>query len=184
VANQHQITEEEAVRLLSSRNVAGMEMIYDRYASAIYGVLYRIVPNEAVAEDLLHQVCLKIWNNHAQLRDSGERLLPWIIRIARNTAVDKIKSREYAGAARSHAEEAAHTGAGTPATSVHPLSESSSQVVSRLDPQHRELLDLMFFSGLTQIEVALKLHIPLSNVKTRARASLLALRKSLEPHGV
>ena len=183
MANQHQITEEEAVRLLSSRNVAGMEMIYDRYASAIYGVLYRIIPNEAIAEDLLQHVFLKIWNSHAQLKDSKERLLPRVIQMARNAAIDKIKSREYAGAARSHTEDLANAGARIPATTTSPPA-TVPHATTRLNAEHREILDLMFFSGHTQIEVALKLHIPLSTVKTRARAAILALRKSLEPHGV
>jgi RNA polymerase sigma-70 factor, ECF subfamily len=165
VVNQHQITEEEAVHLLSSRSIAGMEMIYDRYASAIYGIIHRIVQNETVAEELLQEVCLKIWNSHSQYKASGERLFPWIVRLARNAAVDKIKSREYAGSARSHNDKVHAVAAVVPTNAA-------------LDQQHREILDLMFFGGHTQIEVALKLHIPLSAVKARARAAILALRKS------
>jgi len=177
VANQHQIIEEEAVHLLSSRSIAGMELIYDRYASAVYGIIHRIVQNEKLAEEILLEVYLKIWDSHSQYKASGERLFPWIVRLARNAAVDKIKSREYAGAARNRTVESPAGVGNQHADQTHPDTVVVPHAAMYLHEQHREILDLMFFNGNTQIEVALKLHIPLSAVKARARTAILALRK-------
>jgi len=166
--------------MLAAGSMAGMERLYDTYASAMYGVIYRIVQNEELAEDLLQQACLKIWNRFGQFKKSGGRLAPWIIQVARNTAIDKIKSREYAAVAHNPDDEnlAAVTAKSHP--SIHPAAGSLHEVKHLLEPEHKEMIDLMFFKGHTQIEVALKLHIPLGAVKTRARAAILKLRKSLD----
>ncbi|HNP49634.1 MAG TPA: sigma-70 family RNA polymerase sigma factor, partial [Bacteroidia bacterium] len=89
------ITEEELIRLLSNREEKGIEILYDNYSAALYGVIHRIVQQDEIAEDVLQETFLKIWNNFGQYDSAKGRLFSWMINIARNASIDKVRSKEF-----------------------------------------------------------------------------------------
>lgn len=154
-----------------------MEILYDNYSSALYGVVFRIVQKEETAEDVLQEVFLKIWNQFKQYDPSKGRLYTWMMNIARNAAIDKIRSREFTNSVKNQTiDESVHNIDLGNGSSFNPETIGIKEIVGKLDPEHREIIDLMYFKGLTQIEVALKLHLPLGTVKTRSRAAIMKLR--------
>ena len=158
-----------------------MEILYDNYSSALYGVILRIVQKDEIAEDVLQETCLKIWNNFKQYNASKGRLFTWIINVARNTAIDKIRSREFANAAKNrNVDDSVDSVNLKQYHSFNPETIGIKEMVNNLEKEHKEIIDLMYFKGYTQIEVALKLHIPLGTVKTRARTAIMKLRKYFE----
>ena len=161
-------------RLLAARDPAALEKLYDRYAGILYGVCVQIVGDGEQAEAVMHEVFQKIWNSKEASAPVGS-LLSVIVRMARDTAMDKKRSREYASRPRS-------VSSGSQVT-YNPDTENLRRAAGRLEPEHKEVLDLMYFQGLTQIEVALKLHLSLATVKTRAREAVLRLRTLLNSEG-
>ena len=79
--------------MLLAREAKGIEILYDNYSAALYGVIHRIIQNDEIAEDVLQETFLKIWNNFGQYDSVKGRLFSWMINIARNGAIDKIRSK-------------------------------------------------------------------------------------------
>jgi RNA polymerase sigma-70 factor (ECF subfamily) len=176
VARHQQISEENLIKLLSSKNPLGMEILYDNYSGVLYGVLYRIVQHDEIAEELLQDVFLKIWNQFRQYDASRGRLYTWMLNIARNQAIDKIRSREFINSTKNQSLDDSVNMPDISHSSFNPETIGLKEAVSKLEPEYSEIIDLMYFKGLTQIEVALKLHLPLGTVKTRSRTAVMKLR--------
>src|SRR5437016_5876790 len=81
--------------MLAERNAKAVEILYDNYSSAMYGVINRIVQNESIAEDVLQEAFIKIWNNFLQYDSSKGRLFTWMINICRNLSIDKVRSKDF-----------------------------------------------------------------------------------------
>lgn len=154
-----------------------MVEIYDRYGRLLYSVVSKTITNKCMAEDILQEVFLRIWNGIQTFNEQCGCFESWIIAIARNRAIDYLRSTRI-----SHCE--------TPTDNIRYFAEHTepdrqyrkSLVSSALDslthPQ-REVLDLLYFQGLTQTEVAGTLNKPLGTVKSLARAALKNLRTHL-----
>jgi len=85
-------TEEELVLHLKSSDAKRFEIVYDYFSSALYGIINKILDNEEQAQDLLQETFLKVWNNSASYNQHKSRLFTWMLNIARNTAIDYIRS--------------------------------------------------------------------------------------------
>jgi RNA polymerase sigma-70 factor (ECF subfamily) len=173
--------ESELVSQLQQRNSKTFGYLYDHYAPSLYGVIYRIIGSEEMAQDILQETFVKIWNNVETYEPSKGKFFTWALNIARNTAIDKLRSKEYKNSMQ-HKDSLA-------SKQVRNKSNESSQqigefiglneVLKKLRAEHRLIIDMMYFEGYTQAEVAEKLGIPLGTVKTRARAALEHLRNLL-----
>lgn len=171
------IEEEELVQLLSSREVKGLEILYDNYSPVLYGVIFRILRNESLAEEVLQDTFLKIWNNFTQYDSAKGRLFSWMINIARNSALDKIRSKDFISGQKNQSfEKSVYSDKDELQTSYNPDTIGIQQMVQRLEPEYRQILELLFFGGYTHSAAAEKLNIPLGTVKTRSRAALQKLR--------
>lgn len=176
---RHQrISEPDLIALLAERNKRGIEILYDNYSSALYGVIYRIVQNEEIAEDILQEAFLKIWNNFTQYDAAKGRLFTWIVNLARNLAIDKVRSKDFINSSKNQdiGNIVSYIDSGSN-HSYNPELIGLKELVRKLDPEHKEVIDLLYFSGYTQSEAAEKLNIPLGTVKTRARNAIMKLRK-------
>lgn len=169
------------VDLLKKRDESGLRLLYDYYSSALYGVIFRIVPDQETAEDLLQDAFVKIWKNIDSYDATKGRLYTWLLNIARNTAIDATRSKAYRenGQIQSidnnvyqvdkrhqHTTGVDHIGLG--------------KVLDQLKPEQRQLIDLLYFGGYTQSEVAEELSMPLGTVKTRVKAAMTRLRQLLK----
>ena len=88
-------TEEELVSLLKNKDANAYNVLYDNYSSALYGIVSRIIPAEEIAQDLLQDVFIKIWKNIEKYDTSKGRLFTWMLNIARNSAIDYSRSKQF-----------------------------------------------------------------------------------------
>jgi RNA polymerase sigma-70 factor (ECF subfamily) len=167
--------------MLSEQSTEGLEILYDNYAAALYGIIHRIVRHEEVAEDILQETFLKIWNNFKQYDPAKGRLFTWMVNIARNLSIDKLRSKEFAQNQKNHplTESVSLLDSGNQFP-FNPETIGLKEMVSKLEPEYRQIIDLLFFGGYTQNEAAEKLNIPLGTVKTRSRAAISKLRQQFE----
>src|SRR4051812_22826303 len=164
--------------MLSEKNTKGMEILYDNYSAALYGVIFRIVGKDEIAEDLLQETFLRIWNNFSKYDSTKGRLFTWMVNIARNIALDKVRSKDYLNQSKNQSltdtvsfSELAYE------APYNPEIIGVKEMVRKLEPEYKEIIDLLFFGGYTQSEAAVKLGIPLGTVKTRSRAAVTKLRQ-------
>lgn len=167
--------------LLKAKDEKGLRVLYDHYSAALYGVILRVVIEKETAEDVLQESFVKIWNNIAAYDVSKGRLYTWLLNIARNTAIDKIRSKNFRneGQVRS-IEDFVYT-----IDKQHNNSTATDHIglrkfVEELKADQRQLIDLLYFGGYTQSEAAEELGIPLGTVKTRVKAALTRLRELLK----
>src|SRR4051812_8907071 len=94
IAKRITISEDELVSGLKSRNKSSLDYLYDHYSSALYGVISRVLRNEDVAEEVLQDAFLRIWDRIENYDPAKGRLFTWMLNIARNLAIDKTRSKE------------------------------------------------------------------------------------------
>jgi RNA polymerase sigma factor (sigma-70 family) len=170
-------SEDLLVQRLRDRDESAMTLFYDKYSAALYGVILRIVKKEEIAEDVLQESLVKIWNSFPSYDASKGRLFTWVLNVSRNLAIDKIRSRQYRVGSRMQPieESAALHQAATP--TFRPEHIGLQEMTGKLVPEQKQIIDLLYFGGFTQSEVAEELNLPLGTVKTRARAAIKVLSK-------
>lgn len=184
MAPQHQYTEEDFVKLLQSGAADGFGVLYDRFSGALMGVVMKVIGNRELAEDVLQEAFVKIWDKRSTYDASKGRLYTWMLNITRNTAIDAARNKHIKIASKIRNVE----------DSVHSINKQSdirqqedsigiNELVDMLLPEQKAIVDLMYFGGMTQDEVSQELNLPLGTVKTRARAALMKLREKFK-HGV
>jgi RNA polymerase sigma-70 factor (ECF subfamily) len=179
------IAEEALVSLLQSKDQRGFSILYDNYSSALYGVILKIVRSEEIAADVMQDAFVKIWKNIEAYNRTKGTLFTWILNVARNTAIDRVRSQEFQNSQRSQDLE----------TSINFIdNQESSQfdidvigikkVVENLRPEYQQMIELLYFQGYTQAEVADEFGIPLGTVKTRVKAAIVQLRQYFVEFGM
>jgi RNA polymerase sigma-70 factor (ECF subfamily) len=170
--------EAELVRRLQARDESAMTVFYDRYSAALYGVIFRIVKAEDEAEDVLQEALVKIWHAFASYDSSKGRLFTWVLNICRNLSIDKIRSRQHRVGSKTLGLDDSLTAQRQAApTTFRPEHIGLQEITKQLIPEQRQIIDLLYFEGFTQSEVAEELQIPLGTVKTRARTAIKVLSK-------
>lgn len=175
---EKQLTDEcILISLLKGKNRIGYEKLYDSYASTLFGVINKIIPDITIAEDLLSETFVKIIAALDQYNPSRGRFFTWMINIARNLCFDKLRSKEHRNSRRnkdidlSAAELHNHT------TSFNPDHIDLGKLSRQLHPNQMILIDLAYFKGYTHSEIAEELSMPLGTVKTRMRMAINELRQ-------
>ena len=151
--------------------------LYDAYAPMLFGVILRIVDDRKEAENLLQDCFVKIWQNIQTYSESKGRLATWLINIARNTAIDFTRSKYFHQKQMIRKDEnyVHHENEHT-ITQLSVDTLGLRQLVERLNPGCREIINWMYFEGYTQQEIAENFGIPLGTVKSRTRTALKELR--------
>lgn len=176
--NKISLSEPELIQAILKKDKAGAEALYDMYSSALYGVIFRIIQHEEIAEDLLQDTFVRIWNSFASYDSSKGRLFTWMVNIARNISIDKTRSKDFRNHSKTEdIENNVLSIDKRVSTSVNPETMGLKDLVAKLKPEHKIILDLVYFEGFTHVEVAEKLEIPLGTVKTRLRNAIITLRK-------
>ena len=163
---------------LRNREKIAVEALYDMYSSSLYGVIVRIIADTATAEDVLQETFVKIWHSFASYNTDKGRLFTWMVNIARNLAIDKIRSKDFKNQNKNHELENNVTFIDEQRNTVYkPELLGIKDLVQTLKPEQKSILDLVYFKGYTHVEAAEELAIPLGTVKTRLRMALIELRK-------
>jgi RNA polymerase sigma-70 factor (ECF subfamily) len=172
-------SEEELVEGLKTHSHQAFAVLYDNYSEAMLGVINAIINNRDEAENLLQDSFLKVWKN-INLYDSNKgRLFTWLISICRNTALNFLRSHENT---RKTNIQNAGTGVSIEQLITEPCPTDHigiNKLVGKLEDKHRVVINLIYFWGYTQQEVAEKLGLPLGTVKTRTRTALQLLKDQL-----
>jgi RNA polymerase sigma factor (sigma-70 family) len=179
LANQQPIStlsEEDLVSRLRARDTSAMSVLYDRYSAALYGVVLRIVKIEETAEDVLQEAFVKIWNSFDHYDASKGRLFTWMLNICRNQAIDTIRSKQQRVSIMTE-DINASVRSSFSADAFKPEHVGVRDMIENLSPEQKQVIDLMYFEGLTQSEIAEEYNIPLGTVKTRARSAVKFLSR-------
>lgn len=167
--------ETELVALLQERNGQAFSYLYDNYSGALLGVIGSIITDRELAGDVLQNVFVNIWRKIDLYDSSKGRLFTWMLNIARNAAIDEVRSRSYRDTQKNQpiAETDSLPGAVTgPAIGDVGL----KKLLTKLKEEWRVLIDLSYFQGFTHEEIAKLQGLPLGTVKTRIRTALNHLR--------
>jgi len=172
------LSEEELVRALANREKIAVEALYDMYSASLFGVISRIVLDEATAEDVLQETFVKIWHSFSSYNTEKGRLFTWMVNIARNLAIDKIRSKDFKNQNKNQELENNVTFIDEQRNTVYkPELLGIKDLVATLKPDQRSIVDLIYFKGYTHVEASEELDVPLGTIKTRLRMAIQQLRK-------
>jgi len=169
-------SEQELVTLLRARDQQAFGYLYEHYAAALNGIVSSIVTSPETAEDVLQLVFVNIWKRIESYDPAKGRLFTWMLNIARNAAIDEIRSKAHRDQQKNLAipESGELAEAGFSTAMVQDV--GLRKMLTKLKEEYRILLDLAYFQGYTQEEIAQLRQIPLGTVKTRIRSALQQLR--------
>jgi RNA polymerase sigma-70 factor (ECF subfamily) len=173
-------SEQELVALLKEQNNDAFNYLYDHYSGALFTIINQIVPDKDTASDVLQEVFVNVWRKIGTYDETKGRLFTWMLNIARNAAIDKVRSKGYRDNQRTQQiTEGENAGM---AMSSNPVVNDVGlkKVLTTLNEEYRKLIDLSYFQGFTHEEIAKMLSIPLGTVKTRIRSALIQLREYLK----
>lgn len=171
--------EEHIVELLEKGDKAALNLLYENYADSLYGVILKITRNEEIAQDALQESFVKIWKNSKKYDSSKAKLFTWLYRIARNTAIDKLRSFN-----NRYEKEIQIDKSNVYILPTQNLNQDVIDLrdhVGRLDIKYQIVLNALFFEGMTQQEASDELDIPLGTIKSRLKIGLRELKKVYNP---
>lgn len=183
-------SDEALMVAVAARDDVAFAVLYDRYVDLVYSASVRVLADSQLAEDTTQDVFVRLWRRPETFVAERGRFLSWLMSVTRNRAVDELRAR-----GRRRRREGSPLGLGEDSTLSVPTDESEDPLRSAqlreeqclvrlalgdLPAEQRLALELAYFGGLTQQEIAFRLHEPLGTVKTRIRLGMQKLRRALE----
>jgi RNA polymerase sigma-70 factor (ECF subfamily) len=179
-------TDEELLDRIAAQDQSAFEALYLRHSDLVYSIALRVVADPGIAQDVAQEVFLRLWRHPGLFDVTRGRFVSWLMSVARNRAVDEVRSRGR----RRLREVMPAPGADDPADPQAVDPQLAAQYADERDEVRRALVllpeeqrvavELAFFGGMTQQEIASVLNTPLGTVKTRVRLAMKKLRISLE----
>ena len=168
------------VERFRQKDVAAFEKLHEMYSENICGVINTIVRDEDLAQEICQDVFVKIWNNAKSYNDSKGRFFTWILNVARNAAIDKVRSKSFKNSKKNLSVDyfvgiLANEEQSEAKFDVDHL----RRLVKGLKEKCIEVIEMLYFRGYTQKEAAEELEIPVGTVKTRNRSCISQLRDNL-----
>lgn len=171
-------TEQELVTLLLQKSRTGFDYLYKQYSGAMYGIIRKVVADEQIAQDVLQEVFVKIWNNVDKFDATKGRLYTWMLNLARNTAIDKLRSKGEIMKGKIHTgENIVYKLENDLQTEQQTDVIGLRKIVADLKPEYQAIVELAYFKGFTLDEISKSLDVPLGTVKTRMRKAISILRE-------
>src|SRR4030095_8547979 len=165
-------SEGELVAMLKEHNDRAFGYLYDNYSAALYGIVNSIVSDKETANDVLQDVFINIWKKIESYDAAKGKLFTWMLNVARNAAIDKIRSKGYQDSLKNQSfPENVDINIGSAVTGPKVDDVGLKKVLTKLKDEQRVLIDLSYFQGFTHEEIAKALNIPLGTVKTRIRSA-------------
>lgn len=162
---------------LLARDESGISLLYENYADALYGMAYRVLNNEAFAEDAIQQSFLKIWNNVAQYDESKSTLFTWMAQIVRNTAIDIRRLKSFEKEEKSISFDTTVHNTETDTQNTERI--DTTRLIEGLDEKYAFVLEHLYLKGYSQSELSKEFDIPLGTIKTRVKKGIEILREKL-----
>lgn len=176
-------SEEMLVAALRRKDRSAFEYLYDHYSGALLGVISRIIKKEELAEEILQDVFLKVWDRIDSYNAAKGKLFTWMLNIARNQAIDKTRSKEFSKGKKTDDIETLVSRVDKSEFSETKVEAIGLQdLLKRLPEEQRFVIDQHYLKGYTQSEMAEEFNLPLGTVKTRMRLAMIELRNLLKIH--
>jgi RNA polymerase sigma-70 factor (ECF subfamily) len=167
---------------LQKRDPQALAELYDRYGRMVFGLILRIVQDRATAEDLVQEAFLRVWNRAAGFDSNQGAVGPWLLAVARNRAIDHLRYRGRRPEASLELNESENPALFADVQADPLRFDTVRQVknaLEKLSDQQREAIELAYFEGLSQTEIAERMQQPLGTVKSWVRRALLQMREEL-----
>ncbi|WP_394750541.1 RNA polymerase sigma factor [Spongiimicrobium salis] len=166
------------IQRFQKKDAIAFERLYNMYSENILGVINTIVKNSELSEEIAQDVFVKIWNNAEKYNASKGRFFTWILNIARNAAIDAVRSKSYKDSQKNLSAD----------FFVNILEDNDSldnrvdaigikNLLKNMKEKCVQTIDMLYFKGYTQKEAAEELGIPIGTIKTRNRNCILELRE-------
>ena len=184
MTEKQEIPESELIERLRRRDPEGLARAYDRYAKLVYSLFLRITRDQSTAEDLVQELFLRLWNRATEFDPAKGALGVWIVSIARNMAIDHVRSAQSRFSARLRAIDYID-----PAYLSHNPSGAESRIdnvravreaFAALNSNEQRVIEMAYFQGFSQSEIAKEIHEPLGTVKSWMRSALGRLRVAFQ----
>ena len=176
--------DKDILRLLQERDQRAITLLYEYYSPALYNIILQLVRTEAIAEEVMQDAFLKIWEKVEQYDPKKGRLFTWMVRICRNMAIDTLRSSQFKKGNKTDSIPDSVYDDEALTQSPAETDPGLRKVVSKMDEQSRKIIDLLFFQDYTQSEASEFLGIPLGTIKSRSRKAIQELRVILKDEGL
>lgn len=180
------LSDAELIARSAAGNERALAVLYDRYSRVVYSFALRIVGDPQLAEEVLQEVFFRAWQQGAAFRSAKGSFITWLLSITHNMAIDEVRKRmRRPQKSDSDDPETVLSGTADPGLSVEDevwlgsLRDTIGQAMTQLPSNQREAIELAYFRGLTQREIAEQLQEPLGTIKTRMRLGMQKLREFL-----
>ena len=179
------VDEFNILQRIADRDEKALEALYDRYSRIVYSLVLAIVKQEEDAQDVIQELFLNIWEKASLFDPSKGSAYTWLITLARNRAIDRIRSRQHQSQQRIDRQIDIDTlfslSDQSPIEGVISGERASlvKKAMAELQENERELITMAYFGGYSQSEISEKLNLPLGTVKTRMRQGMKKLYSTL-----
>ncbi|MCB0462922.1 MAG: sigma-70 family RNA polymerase sigma factor [Flavobacteriaceae bacterium] len=172
---------EQLVSKFQQKDIKAFETLYDMYSESMHGVIYNIVRDKEIAEEIMQDVFIKAWHKSDTYSDSKGRFFTWILNIARNAAIDKTRSKNFKNANKNLNADF-FVGILEHSDSLDNQTDAIGikKFVTKLAEKCKQVIDLLYFKGYTQKEASETLKMPIGTIKTRNRQCINELRAMLD----
>lgn len=173
--------EEQLIAGLRAKDRKTTDYLYEKYSRALFAVISRIIYDSDIAEEVFHDSFVKIIKKIESYDESKGRLYTWMANICRNSAIDKLRSKEISQSSKTNTiDDFVYGLEGKSGTVEETDAIGVKELMDQLNEDQRFIIEYIYFKGYTHSEVSEEFEIPLGTVKSRIRASLQVLKKNLE----
>ncbi|OOQ56603.1 RNA polymerase sigma factor [Mucilaginibacter pedocola] len=169
------------VRALKEKDPIGINALYHMYSASLFGVISRIIDDTQLSEDVLQETFIRIWQAIEQYDAQKGSLFTWMVNIARNMAIDRLRSKTYRKDARTTGLEGCDEFPDRFDLYERLDSRSVKSAAGRLPGKEFSVVELIYFKGYTHQEAAAALQMPLGSVKTVLSRAIRRLREYYQP---
>lgn len=185
------LDDESLVAYVAAGNSRALEQLYDRYSRTVYGMALRILANAEHAEDVVQETFWRVWRRSSTFQQGYGQFAPWLFGIAHNLCIDELR-RQKSRPVAVQSDDTQQVLYDLPdgGQDVDALTWASERrrmitvALRDLPPDQRQVIELAYFGGLSQREIAERLQDPLGTVKTRIRLGLQKLKQFLQAQGI
>lgn len=182
--------DETLIERIAGGDSVALSLLYDRYARLVFGMALRVLANREAAEDIVQETFWRVWRRSSTFRTSRGQVAAWITGIAHNLAIDELRRQRsrpnpvYDAEDRPVLRELEDTRSDVVGAALDgERRRLISEALARIPEEQRAVIELAYFAGLSQSEIAEQLQNPIGTVKTRARLALQKLRDILHAQG-
>ncbi|HEU4324467.1 MAG TPA: sigma-70 family RNA polymerase sigma factor [Roseiflexaceae bacterium] len=182
--------DETLIERIAGGDSVALSLLYDRYARLVFGMALRVLANRETAEDIVQETFWRVWRRSGTFRTSRGQVVAWITGIAHNLAIDELRRQRarpnpvYDAEDRPVLRELEDTRSDVVGAALDgERRRLISAALARIPEEQRAVIELAYFAGLSQSEIAEYLQNPIGTVKTRARLALQKLRDILNAQG-